>query len=354
MVLHRLLGDREGVRHFLVRSTLRDAVKDLPFAGRKRREDLRRTGAVHGKLPKLGKDLRCERRPREHLLVDDELAGANATDRVDELSRIAILVEVRRGTGSDRVEERLLPVVRREDDDADLWKLTSDARCGLIPRDRAEVGVDDRDVGFGLDRLRDRLLAVVDRGDDLDVGLRVKDLTEAESVRRLEASRTRTTERRSAFAVLASVTGGGPDKECEHDRCSSFRRCADVERSTAELRAFSHRYESERTRIARGSHDVEADTVIGALERPSRGGPLPDETDLGGACVLMNILERLLDDAIGGELLHRHERRVGGVEVTGDGQAVARLVLAGLVAQRFGQAKGRELGWPEVVDHRAD
>src|SRR5688572_11742996 len=104
VVLDGLLGDRERVGDLLVRLALRDVVEDLDLARRERREDVRRARPVYGELPEYREDARRDRRPAEDLLIDDELPGSNAADRIGELARLAVLVQVRRGAGADGVE----------------------------------------------------------------------------------------------------------------------------------------------------------------------------------------------------------------------------------------------------------
>src|SRR5438046_2652868 len=74
VVLHRLLGDREGVGDLLVRHPLGDVVEDLDLSRRQRSEDVRAAGPVHRELAEFGEHLRRDRGLREDLLVDDELA----------------------------------------------------------------------------------------------------------------------------------------------------------------------------------------------------------------------------------------------------------------------------------------
>ena len=179
MVLHGLLGDRERVRDLLVRHALRDVVQDLHLARRQRREHARRAGAVHRELAELGEHLRGDGGLREDLLVDDELAGANLADGIDELLGVAILVQVRGGTRTDRVEQALLFLKCGEDHDGDVRKLAADALRRLDARELGQVDLDDQHVGLELDGLGHGFLAIGHDGEDLHVRFLFEDLHDA-------------------------------------------------------------------------------------------------------------------------------------------------------------------------------
>ena len=179
MILHRLLGDGQRVGHFLVRHALRDVVEDLNLPRREWREDVRRAGTVHRKLAEFRQHLRRDRRPAEDLLVDDELAAAHFANGVDELRRLAILVQVCGRSGADGLEQDLLLVLGREDHDRDRGQLTPHALGRLDAGKSRKVDLDDEDVGFELVGLRHGLLAVRRDAHDLHIRLFVDDLPDA-------------------------------------------------------------------------------------------------------------------------------------------------------------------------------
>src|SRR6266566_438065 len=117
VILHGLLGDGQRVGDLFVRHALRDVVQDLHLTGRERRKYVCRPWTIHGKLAELSEHLRRDRRPAEDLLVDDELAGPHLADGIDELGGLAVLVEVGGGASADRLEEDLLLILGRQDDD---------------------------------------------------------------------------------------------------------------------------------------------------------------------------------------------------------------------------------------------
>src|SRR2546423_1290474 len=67
----------------------------------------------------------------------------------------------------------------------------------------------------------------------------------------------------------------------------------------------------------------------------------------------MDVLQRLLHDPVDRELGHRSEPGVLQVKLTGHFDAATGLPFGRVVADRFGETELAELGWPEVVDHRA-
>src|SRR5215213_7326866 len=85
VVLDGLLADRERVRDLLVGHALGDVVEDLDLAGRQRREDRLGLLAVDGQLAELLEDSGRDRRLREHLVVDQELALRHTPDDVDQV-----------------------------------------------------------------------------------------------------------------------------------------------------------------------------------------------------------------------------------------------------------------------------
>src|SRR5947207_5007676 len=127
----------------------------------------------------------------------------------------------------------------------------------------------------------------------------------------------------------------------------------DLQRAADELGPLAHGQETDGLLVARRLHDVEADSVIGDVQHPVLARALPRHADGIRLRVLVYVLERLLHDAIHGELLHRRQPGVHGVEPVGDTDATARLPLPGVVAHRLREAKLAELGRTEVVDHRA-
>src|SRR4029077_19832846 len=120
-----------------------------------------------------------------------------------------------------------------------------------------------------------------------------------------------------------------------------------------ELRAFAHREQPDGPPPARHLHDVEADAVVGAVHEPLVLRPLPDDPDGRGLRVLVDVLQGLLHDAVDRELLRGLESGLAGVEVAVDAQAVAGLVLGGVVADRAGEPELGEDRWPGGGDPAA-
>ena len=102
-----------------------------------------------------------------------------------------------------------------------------------------------------------------------------------------------------------------------------------------------------------GLHEVEADTVVGHVQDPVLARKRPRDTDGARLRVLVHVLQRLLHDAVHGELLHREETRVRRIEPARDVDTAAGFPLGGVVAHRLGETELGQLGRPEVVDHPA-
>src|SRR4029077_3411558 len=85
VVLDGLLADRQGVGDLLVRHALGDVVEDLDLARGERGEDRGGLLAVDRELAELLEDARRNRRLREDLVVDQELAAGDAPDDRDEV-----------------------------------------------------------------------------------------------------------------------------------------------------------------------------------------------------------------------------------------------------------------------------
>src|SRR5205814_1506161 len=83
------------------------------------------------------------------------VSGACLTDRFDELDRIAVLVQIGGGAGTDRLEEGLLLVLGGEDDDADMRQLPPNALRDFEAGEARKVGLDHEHVGLELERLGD-------------------------------------------------------------------------------------------------------------------------------------------------------------------------------------------------------
>ena len=84
-----------------------------------------------------------------------------------------------RRPGSDGLEEDLLLILGREDDDADRGQLASDALRGLDAGEPWQIHLDDQDVRLQLVCLRDGLFAVGSHTDDLHVRLFLDHLPDA-------------------------------------------------------------------------------------------------------------------------------------------------------------------------------
>src|SRR5579859_5181923 len=130
-------------------------------------------------------------------------------------------------------------------------------------------------------------------------------------------------------------------------------RRLDLQSSADELGALAHREQSDGALPARDLHQIEADAVVGAAHDPLLRGGLPDDADGRGLRVLVHVLQRLLHDPIDRQLLRRLETGVAGIEIAVDAEAVARLVLGGVVADRAGESELGQDRWPQVVDHAA-
>src|SRR5437867_2172885 len=184
-------------------------------------------------------------------------------------------------------------------------------------------------------------------------------------VSRLESART-TRMLRSASFVRSILSAKGPSSFTMRRACGALDRklqCnggplagarLDLQAPTDELSPFAHRQETDRLRAARRFHEVEADPIVGHMQYPVSGRPLPHDADRRRLRVLVHVLQRLLQYAVGRELLLRRHRRLGGVELGRDLDAAARLPLARVVAYRVGEPEIGELRRAEVVDHRAD
>src|SRR5438034_5609999 len=184
-------------------------------------------------------------------------------------------------------------------------------------------------------------------------------------VSRLECART-TRMLRSASFVRSILSAKGPSSFTMRRACGALDRklqCnggpltgarLDLQAPTDELSPFAHRQETDRLRAARRFHEVEADPIVGHMQYPVSGRPLPHDADRRRLRVLVHVLQRLLQHAVGRELLLRRHRRLRGVELGRDLDAAARLPLARVVAYRIGQPEIGELRRTQVVDHRAD
>src|SRR5260370_23000726 len=116
-----------------------------------------------------------------------------------------------------------------------------------------------------------------------------------------------------------------------------------------ELGALAHREQADGALASGNLHQVEADTVVGAVHDPRILRLLPDDADDRRLRVLVDVLQRLLHDAVDRELLRGLEARITGVEVAVDAKPVARLVFGRVVADRSGEPELGEDRWPEVV-----
>ena len=95
--------------------------------------------AVDGQLAELLEDAAGDRRLGEDLVVDEVLAGADAPDDGDQVGRVDVLEDVRRGAGLDGVEQLVLVVVAGEHDDAGVRQLALQA-LGRLDAVRAPAG----------------------------------------------------------------------------------------------------------------------------------------------------------------------------------------------------------------------
>jgi len=105
--------------------------------------------------------------------------GTMYGDRVNELDRIAVLVEIRGRAGADRFEQRLLFVLCGQDDDADVRQLAADALRDLDAGGARQIRLDDEHIGLELERLRRRLLSIRRGANELDVGFLLEHLADA-------------------------------------------------------------------------------------------------------------------------------------------------------------------------------
>ena len=123
VVLDGLLADRQRVGDLLVGHALGDVVENLDLARRKRREDGRGFLAVDRQLAELLEHARGHGRAGEDLVVDQVLAGADATDDRDEIIRADVLEDERGGARLDRLEQLVLVLGDGKGDDARRWAL---------------------------------------------------------------------------------------------------------------------------------------------------------------------------------------------------------------------------------------
>src|SRR5262245_13911202 len=185
VVLDRLLADRQRVGDLLVRHALGDVVEDLDLARGERREDGRGLLAVHRQLAELLEDTRRDRRLREDLVVDQVLAADDATDDRDEVVGTDVLEDERGGAGLDRVEERVLVLADREDDDPRRGQLALDPLGRLDSARSRQREVHEDDVGRGLERPVDGRSAGVGLADHVEVGLAAQDVGDADAEQRM-------------------------------------------------------------------------------------------------------------------------------------------------------------------------
>src|SRR6185312_14438605 len=165
----------------LVRHALGDVVEDLDLARRERREDRGCLLAVDGQLAELLEDARGDRRLREDLVVDQVLARVDAADDRDEIVRADVLEDERRGARFDRVEQRVLVLADRQDDDRGRRQLALDPLRRLDAAGGRQREVHEDDVGRGLERPVDCRAAVICLADDVEVGLPTEDVGDSDA-----------------------------------------------------------------------------------------------------------------------------------------------------------------------------
>src|SRR6266508_59681 len=180
VVLDGLLADRQGVGDLLVGHALGDVVEDLHLARGERGEDGRGLLPIDGQLAEFLEDPAGDRRLGEDLVVDQVLAQEDTPDDRDQVVRTDVLEDEGGGTRLDRIEQGVLVLVDRQDDDPGGRQLALDALGRLDAAGRGQREVHEDDVGRCLDGEVECAAAVVGLTGDLEVGLLLEDVADAD------------------------------------------------------------------------------------------------------------------------------------------------------------------------------
>src|SRR2546430_1224720 len=105
-------------------------------------------------------------------------------------------------------------------------------------------------------------------------------------------------------------------------------RRLDLQSAADELGALAHGEEPHRLLTSRRLHDVEAGAVVGDVEHPGPVRARPVDADARRTCVLVDVLQGLLHDAIYRELRRRRQAGLGRVERARDLDTAAGFPLA--------------------------
>ena len=162
VVLHGLLGEVHALGDLPVGQALADQVEDpLLLLGELRQLLVHRRPVAH---------------PVEHLRrhrrVEHRLAGGDPADGVDEVVAPDLLEDVAGGAGHDRGEQRLVVVVRRQDQRLDVRVRERTSRQTSMPEPSGSRAVEDGDVRPQGRDPPGGLLGQPGLADDLDVAAR--------------------------------------------------------------------------------------------------------------------------------------------------------------------------------------
>jgi signal transduction histidine kinase len=158
-----LLGD------LTVREAVRDQPEDVPLLRAQASEKLVFLGAAAEPLEDPGRDRRIEERP----------AAGDGAHRLDHVGALDLLEDVTRGTGHDRLEQRLVVGERREHEALDLGMGRADLSADLHAVTVGQADVEHRDVGTGRRDARQGLGGGSGLAHDFEVAVRLEELLDA-------------------------------------------------------------------------------------------------------------------------------------------------------------------------------
>ena len=246
----------------------------------------------------------------EHLVVDQVLAGDDAADDHHEVFGRDVLEDERRRAGLDGVEQRVLVLFGRQDDDRRRGELPLDPLGRLDAAGRGQREVHEDHVGVGRERRVHRRPGVVRLGDDLEVGLALEDLADADAEQRVVVDDDDPHPLVGLVApivvaptALGTLVLGHPLSFCvignsqPDDRARLWPRtylklCAD------ELGPLAHELEPEvATASRRDRSGIEAATVVADLQHPFSTVEHRGDHHVRRARVLADILQGLLHHA---------------------------------------------------------